>query len=240
MENRRIQDTKGGYMKYTEVLAIYFSRKKEQEFNNRMLQNGYQEVEFDVNDYVNTICSIPLEYMVEYIETNGVDYIITSKDVYQFSNFNNATEGVCSVLSENNNKGLTYKELGEELQSDGKSRSDYAKTKYGENHFKVAEDFGLSFHIKAHNCYLSSLGYVYLKLDTEQKHRLMTRLILRSKLITRLYRESKKGPVPLELLLYDLAESTYRRRKSNVRTVIKELQKTKEYDFVYFADSIIY
>ena len=227
-------------MNYAEVLAIYFSRKKEYEFNDRMMQNGYEEVELEVNNYVNDICSIPLENMVEYIETNGVDYIITSKDVYQFSNFSNATEGVCSVLFENKNKGLTYKELGEALQNDGKSRSDYAKTKYGENHFKVAEDFGLGFYLKAHNCYLSSLGYAYLKLDAEQKHRLMTRIILRSKLIIRLYRESKKGRVPLELLLYDLAESTYRRRKSNVRTVIKELQKTKEYDFVYFADSIIY
>lgn len=226
-------------MNYAEVLSTYFSRKKEDEFNNKMIQHGYQSVEDDVNEYIDTICSVPIKSIVEYIETDGVDYIITSKDVYQFSNFSNATEGICSILLENNT-GLTYKELGEKLQNDGKSRTDGAKTKYGENHFKVAEDFGLGFHVQAHDCWLSSLGYAYLQLDSEKKSRLITRLILRSKLITRLYRESKKGSVQLEILLYDLAKTTYNRRKSNVRRVIKELQKTKEYDFVYFADSIIY
>lgn len=227
-------------MNYEEILATYFSRKKENEFNGKMTQSGYQEVKTDVNNYVDTICSIPLEKMVDYIVTNGIDYVITSRDVYQFSNFDNATEGVCSVLIENCNRGLTYKELGEELQNDGKPRTDYAKTKYGENHFKVAEDFGLTFHVKAHECYISSIGYAYMELDLEQRRRLITRLILRSKLIARLFSESQKGAVQLELLLYDLSETTYNRRKSNVRTVIKELQKTKEYDFVYFADSIIY
>lgn len=227
-------------MDYADILNVFFSRKREAELNELMMSNGCKEAEKDIKDYVNEICAIPIDSMIDYICCSCPDYMITSKDVYQFSNFEDATRGVCSVLLKRDNKGLRYKEIGEELQSDGKERTDFAKAKYGENHFKMAEDLGLGFRMGRYDCYLSAIGYLFVEMDEEYQRHLITRLILRSKLIIRLYREAKKGEVQLETLLYDLAESTYTRRKSNIRTVIEELQKTSEHDFTYFANKIIY
>jgi len=180
-------------MDYSEILELYFSYKREAEFNKLTLSTGYDEIEADVKIYVDDICSIPIEIMIEYINHNCPDHAITSKDVYQFSKFEDATKGVCSVLSKNHNEGLRYKELGERLQNDGKERTDLAKTKYGENHFKLAEELGLGFRLGRYDCYLSALGQFFFEMSEESQKCLLTRLILRSKLIVRLYREATKG-----------------------------------------------
>lgn len=227
-------------MNDNEILDLYFSRKKEMEFNKLMLSVGYKEIEEDVRIYVDNICSIPVKIVLDYINNKCPKYIIEAKDVYQFSKFKDTTDGVCSVLLKNNSEGIGYKELGERLQNDGKERTDLAKAKYGENHFKMAEELGLGFREGRHDCYLSAIGNLFLEMEEETKRCLLTRLILRSKLIVRLYKEASKGEVRLEILLYDLSESTYIRRRTNVRTVIEELKKTTEFDFEYFATKIIY
>ena len=208
------------------------------EFNKLVLSVGYKEIEENVRNYIENICSIPIKTVLDYINDKCPKYIIEAKDVYH--KFKDATDGVCSVLLKNNSEGIGYKELGARLQNDGKERKDLAKAKYGENHFKMAEELGLGFREGRHDCYLSAIGNLFLEMEEETKRCLLTRLILRSKLIVRLYKEASKDEVRLEILLYDLSESTYIRRRTNVRTVIEELQKTTEFDFEYFATKIIY
>ena len=182
---------------------------------------------------------MPAEYVhhMEYIKSIKRQPIDPS-DVFQFSSFENATDNLCSIIVCTENAGLNSVEIGKLLMNDGVPRTETAFRKYGENHIKVAEAIGLAFKDNA-SYYLSPIGCVYDKLSDTEKSKLLTRLLLRSKLISQLLSTALKGPFSMESFLYDLAESTYRRRRYNVRFVIEKLNDAEEYSFAPITSNII-
>lgn len=67
---------------------------------------------------------------------------------------------------------------------------------------------------------------------------MLTRMILRSKLFTRMMQASANGKVNMREFLYMLSDSTYVRRRSNVKKMMGYLITSKEYDFNVFIEKI--
>ena len=201
-----------------------------------MLKDHCAEYANDAIIYIRSIVNIPLEAFVEYIESIKPQPIY-SADVFQFSAFENATTNLCSKINCCENAGLNFLEIGKLLLNDGVMRKDMAFRKYGENHIKMAEVLGLAFKYER-TYYLSPIGCVYEKLSEAEKDKLIIRLILRSKLISQLFSSALKGAVDMKVFLYDLAESTYERRKSNIKYVIELLKESEEYNFSPITNNI--
>lgn len=221
-------------------LNDFFSFKYDQLFSERIIQCGVNsDVVNDVMKYLEEIINIPLEnfyrYVLEYVKKEGV----LASDVFQFSKF---YDGIISVpcLLKKINRGVGFYEIGKELQNDGKLRSDYAITKYGENHIKLAELLGLVHKEKKNVFYVSPFGTVISDLSTEMQNKILVRLIVRNKLVSQILIYASERRFKLETLLYELSTSTYNRRKGNVKCVLEVLGKSEEYDFSDILKNVQY
>lgn len=220
-----------------EDIANFFSREYESQVNNGIL--FYKFSKEDMYVYVEKIVNEPLPRFLAYIsELKEKEYII-SKDIFQFSDLYDATDKLCIKMKEANNPGLKFEDIGKILLDDGKERKSGAFVKYGENHVKTAEMLGLVFELY-HTYYLSGIGYVYIELSPEDKKKFLTRLILRNKLIMRIYQAQINGKVNMREFLYMLAESTYTRRRSNVKAILDVLYESEEYDFTLLKERIYF
>lgn len=217
------------------TLADFFEQKTEMKINKSLL---YCKDDRKVaEEYVGALLSIPLEEFVEYVNNEYQRKSISAKDVIQFSSFYDATEGICIKLKEIDNPGLKFIDVGRLLLDDGKDRKEGAYVKYGENHAKTATSLGLVFEFY-NTYYLSCVGDIYIGLQEKEKKCLLDRLILRSVLIARMLQASQNGRVNMREFLYMLSDSTYIRRKSNVRKVVDYLYQSEEYDFNVFIENI--
>ena len=135
--------------------------------------------------------------------------------------------------------GVKFKQVAQLLLTDNISRNDVALNKYGENHIKMASSIGLVF--KANDIYyLSPIGCLFDELDDEVREKLLLRLILRNKLIRQLLLEASNKTFNMEAFLYDLSESTYKRRRTNIKYVIGLINNTSEYNFLSITYNIKY
>ena len=227
-------------MEYSHANEIksFFNYETDKLLQKRMLQGNCVSWTSDAIAYIHAIINVPIESFIEYIESLKRQPIVAA-DVFQFSDFDNATKNLCSKINCTENAGLNFLEIGKLLQNDGVVRKDGAYTKYGENHIKMAEAIGLAFK-NERIYYLSPLGCVFNNLSEEDKNKLLIRLILRNKLISQLILVASKGELGLEAFLYDLSESTYLRRKSNIKYVFEILNSSVEYDFVNITKNIKY
>lgn len=223
------------------ILRRFFEKSIENDNNNRILEGKYKIDSNEIYQYILDISSVPIEDYLLYVSNCCRREEILSSDVYQFSSFDDATINICEKIKILNNPGLTFKDIGLILQNDGKERTLLANNKYGENHIKTAESLGLAFKDeKSNHYYISAVGLVYPDLNRIAREKLLTRLILRNKITTQLILLSNNDHISLETLLYDLSKSTYVRRRSNIKKVMIELEKSKEYNFNSFTQKIIY
>lgn len=220
------------------IINEFYSREYEEKVNTNSLFYSYNFPEQDITAYIAKVISEPIDRYIAYIKDMDEREQITAKDVFQFSNIEDATINICKKVRDNNNPGMKYIDVGKLLLDDGKMREDGAFTKYGENHVKTAEAIGLFFEL-SRTYFLSCIGYVYCDLSNEEKDKLMTRLLLRNRLIVRLIQASENGNVNVRDFLYMLSDSTYARRKSNVKAILNILAHSNEYDFSGFISKII-
>lgn len=227
-------------LKYKEQLKNFFNFELDKKFNVSIINNEFDLVKTDVMEYIYSIINIPIEYFVTYINDNCDCEAIMAADVFQFSSINDATHNICSIIKSIGNPGLKFKKIGDLLLNDEKNRTDIALNKYGENHIKTAELLGLAFKNDQKYYYLSGLGLLYSDMTTDVQEKLLTRLVLRNKLIIQILILAQNGNLNLEAFLYDLSKSTYVRRKSNVKKIINILEKSNEYEFKDFINNITY
>lgn len=220
-----------------DIVTIFCSYSYENSINEKMLYYDYNFPLEEVLEYVNQVINIPVERLLEVALHNSEEKRITAKDVFQFSNWDDATYRICTVIKAAKNPGVTYLDAGKLLLNDGKIRKNGAFIKYGENHAKTASSLGLLYEL-THVFFLSCVGYVSDQLNDDQKERLLIRLILRSKLIQKLYAASQNGKVDVRQFLFMLSDSTYRRRRSNIKTVTKVLENSREFNFTNFLSKL--
>lgn len=219
------------------ILDLFFSRTYEVNINQKMLHYNYDFPTEEVEDYVRQILRIPIERFIKHdIETETTEAIV-AKDVFQFSSFEAGTERVCRILFEAGNPGVTFVQAGKMLLNDGNQRNDAAYIKYGENHLKTAEALGLLFEL-AHTYFVGCIGAIYLNLNDEDKRKLLVRLLLRNKFIARLIKATAIADVDVRQFLYMLSDTTYIRRRSNIKCILRYLQKSSEYNFSNIIEKI--
>lgn len=218
-----------------DIVTEFFTQKYEKKINKDILYYDFPKEE--VTAYVEQVINEPVDRFVAYIKGLTAKSRIETGDVIQFSNIEDATINFCEKVNEVNNPGLNFQEIGRLLQDDGIERKVGAYVKYGENHTKTAQTLGLAFEL-CNTYYLSGVGYIFIELNEEDRKKLLTRMILRSKLFTRMMQASVNGKVNMREFLYMLSDSTYVRRRSNVKKMMGYLIQSDEYDFTEFIDII--
>lgn len=220
------------------LASEFFNADYEKKINEKMMYYDYIFPESEVLEYINDICNITIGEMMEYIFSHSNNEI-TSRDIFQFSNFQDATFNVCLLLKNAENPGLKHLEIGKLLLNDGKVRNDGAYVKYGENHAKTATSIGLLYELCS-TYFLSCIGMIYPDLDFNLSEKLLTRLIIRNRLISRILKASKNGDLNMRQFLYMISDSTFIRRSSNIKSVLNILVKSSEYDFNVSYEKLIF
>ena len=217
------------------LVKQFFSYEYEKKVNKDLLFYSFDKAK--VEEYVEGLINIPLLQFLEYVDNLEEKQQIEAKDIFQFSDFNDATIIFCEKMKNTDNPGMKFSEIGRLLLDDGKARNTGAIVKYGENHAKTAEMLGLAFEL-CKTYYLSGIGYIYAELSKEKQKKLLTRLVIRNKLILRMYQASKNGAIDMREFLYMISDSTYMRRRSNIKRILNVLSNSDEIDFKYFVDQI--
>ena len=217
------------------IVDRFFSNEYEEKINKDILFYTFPQEEVQV--YVEQVIAEPLPRFLSYMDKMSERTRIESGDVFQFSDLDDGTTVFCEKMKRTDNPGMKFIDIGRLLLDDGKERKEGALIKYGENHAKTAEMLGLSFEL-CKTYYLSGIGYIYAELSEEKQQRFLTRLVLRNKLVTRLYQASKNGNINMREFLYMLSDSTYLRRRSNIKSVLNVLVKSEENDFTDFIELI--
>lgn len=219
-------------------VSRFMSGQFEKKINEKMMYYDYVFPTEEVLKYVDDVCKIPIEKILEYIiQMDNVD--ITSKDVFQFSKFEDATINVCIKMQNLDNPGMNHLEVGKLLLNDMKERKDGAYVKYGENHAKTGTSLGLLQEL-CRTYFLSCIGVIYTQLSDEQRECLLIRLILRNSFFSEVIRQMQDGRVSMRHFLHMLSNSTYIRRRSNIKKIIQILCNSKEYDFRQYLSLIVF
>ena len=220
-----------------DIIIDFFCHNTEKRINKELLY--CKDNKCEAKNYVVALLNLPLEAYIKYIQKNLEKRSISSKEVCQFSNFEDATIGICSKFKSIDNPGLKFLDIGRLLLNDDKERKDSAYIKYGENHAKTATSLGLAFEFY-NTYYLSCLGEIYIDLEETDREHLLNRLILRSNLISRMIQASQNGKINMREFLYMLSDNTYLRRKSNIKKMVDYLYHSDEYNFDVFIAKINY
>ncbi len=214
-----------------DILEMFYNRVYENNINFDMLDYDYSFPIDDMLSYVRQFLAVPVLQFVQYDLDKQIADPIMPQDVFQFSSLEMGTYIICRKLADIGNPGVTHVQAGKLLLDDGKTRNDMAYRKYGENHLKTAELLGLIFNL-SHTYFMSCMGTAYLELNHEEQQNLLVRLLLRSKIISRFIKETKCGTVNARQFLYMLSDTTYARRKSNLKCLFECLKESREYDFL--------
>lgn len=226
-------------MNSNEIIIEYQSMHYEKRVNNKMMYYDYVFPIDDIHHYISEINNIDCAEIMDDILSSQFNEIINSSDVFQFSSFENCTDNLCAVLKRANNSGVKPLQMGKMLLNDGENRKEGAFTKYGENHLKTALLIGLVWKYYD-TYYLTCLGYALDTLSKEERNKLITRLLLRNKLIRRVLKVTSKGKLDMRQFCYMLSDSTYIRRRSNLKRIFKCLEESDEYPFDTITENIIW
>lgn len=210
------------------ILDLFFDEVLEKEINENMFYRDYCYPYDLVFEYIKGLIEIPLDHFVEYARANCIVNFIEHGDVIQYSSLEAATIGLTNKLKLTTDEGFSFVEVGQLLLNDQCQRNELAYRKYGENHAKTARQFGL-VQLLYNKTYLSALGFAYPNIDDDAKRKLLRRLILRNKYFKLIVIKSEKETVRLDGYLDFLAETTKKRRMSNIKMcwnlILEEIPK---------------
>lgn len=225
-------------MEINSYLNSFFLRFFEKEYNNLLLDRSYVLDRESIITYVKNAISIPLSAYFDWLRSRKPFVSLDSSSVPQFSSLAMCTSSLCQIMSRHDEKGLTNTELGKILQDDGVCRTLVADTKFGENHGKTAELLGLVYRIKRYR-YLSCIGYVFNELALEEREKLLCRLFVRSPLFEFLFPLIDERPCSMRDILDFLSDSTYKRRKPNLRVLFQLISNEIDPDDHHLIDNIL-
>ena len=205
---------------YKDILDDFFGMKLENSINDAMMEFSYKFPYEGMKEYSLEICDIPFSVFLEYINKYQDNNDISADCVSQFSKLDDCLLGFCEA-TDNMRRPLTFEEIGERLQDDGVNRNSVANTKYGENHAKVALQFGLA-QCRYNYWYISALGKVFSQLSQTKRDALMIRTLLRNKLYALIFTRLQTQDVSIESILQkvNISESTRTRRLSSVKRIL--------------------
>lgn len=205
---------------HKEILDNFFGMILENSINDNMMEFSYKFPYEGMTEYALEICDIPFGVFLEYINKYQGTDDVSADCVSQFSKLDDCLLGFCEATN-NMHRPLTFEEIGERLQDDGVARNSVANIKYGENHSKMALQFGLA-QCRYNYWYISALGKVFSQLPKEKQDALMIRTLLRNKLYALIFTRLQTHDVSIESILrnVNLSDSTRTRRLSSVKRIL--------------------
>lgn len=178
----------------------------------------------DVLTAIKLLLSIPISSFIDGI-THPYDF--TTKEVFQYSKLEDATDTLCNIL-EYEEFTLSYEEAGQRLVH---APNQYANIKYGENHSKTAALLSLVVirPIPERRCNMvriSSLGSVMTLLSKDEKEEVLRRLAIRNPFMKTLIYQAKCGEASyVKEVSKVLSGQTIVRRKHNNEIVMNMILK---------------
>jgi hypothetical protein len=149
---------------------------------------------------------------------------IAPGDVPQFSDLNDSFYKVPFVLMNSGLDSVSYEQIGYYLRRE--TRSALADKKYGENHAKTSMQLGLcELDDSRHKVQISSMGKIFYTLPEDRKKKLIPKLCLYIPLIQNYFLTNRSEDV-LDSGLSVLSESTRKRRRPNVNTLIDIIERS--------------
>lgn len=183
-------------------------------------------------EILNTLIKEDINDIVRFLQSESKSFAISKRDVPQFSSIEDSAYRVPSIVEGCHVEDLTYTQMGFMLRTT--PRTDVADHKYGENHAKTAVMLGLCAIIK-HKVFVSYLGICFNKLGHEAKKKVLPKIVLFIPFIQNLFTQ-RANAAQVDLAMGMLAETTKRRRTSNVWTLIEIVNKNLKYEFQIHRD----
>lgn len=223
-----------------DTIDYFFSGVFERTINRSMMYREYKVPREKILNYIQLINDAPIEEILKYICEQIPSETICAKDIFQISNLEDGTIRICALLKDTGDPGYARADIGKLLLDDGAERKRTAYIKYGENHSNLAYAFGLLQ--KWDDMYfLSCLGYVLPSLEENEREKILVRLLLRTKLIRQLWKMNTQcDAIIMRDVFVSLSLSTYKRRRSSLRLVLRILEDDKEYDFKKFINKLVF
>lgn len=109
--------------------------------------------------------------------------------------------------------------------------NDAAKAKAGEIHLKLLSIMGLGnlFLITPRQCHINCLGKYYISLDTEEREKLLQKLMMKIPIVSTLFQKARYEPTSISQVIADaqITGTTIDRRSSSVRALIDYVGQDK-------------
>lgn len=165
----------------------------------------------------------PCTDILKILRPHFTQFEIQKSDIPQFSCFDDAYYKVIKLLEHSGIKGVSWSKLGFMLRIG--PRSLVADTKYGENHGKTAMQLGLCQMDKEHRFWPTTIGSCFDKLSRQEQDDLKPKLCLYIPLIQNYFVQDQDDE-KLKEYFSVLTESTQKRRRPNVRTLIDIIRQS--------------
>lgn len=154
---------------------------------------------------------------------------VTKDNIPQFSNFDDSIYNILESLY-SCEEGVSFDDLGYYLNRDRKEYKENAVAlkKYGENHAKLTTQLGLATLYTRPGeksiVKITALGKVYYNLPKDERERIVAKLCLRIPIVRdQILASNDVNIIDEELKI--LADKTQKRRRSNVKTMVKYIHK---------------
>lgn len=178
--------------------------------------------EAELGVVISVISGTSMSKYIEVVDDLKHDLQVTAAQVPQFSFFDAAAYRLPEIL-EFAPQGLEFKEIGYQL---AKSQTDLARTKYGENHAKLASMMELvEISCRPSNVKSTALGRYLIAFSKEEKRELLRRLILRQYIVRKIVHDTNLNTVKYKEIVSELSEATSIRRRNNVRLLLEIILK---------------
>ena len=126
-------------------LTDFFERKYELSLEKSILEKTFCSHKQEVLAHIESLNNIEIKDYIEYIKTQCKCQPIMAADVFQFSDFDDATINICRSVCKTGNCGVKFIEVANLLFTDNALRKDGALRKYGENHIPEKHSATLKF-----------------------------------------------------------------------------------------------
>lgn len=176
-------------------------------------ENDELQCAFDV------LSTVPIECFFDKVANMELPRALVPADVPCFSNFDNGAARLNELL-EFEPEGLTFSDAGYQLMN---SVKEGARTKYGENHSKLAAMMTLVVISNTRPAKVSATawGTFLTKYDIGQKRSVLKKLLLRDLCVRTIVKNALNGPTSYREAVTVLSKSTALRRRSNVKYLVE-------------------
>lgn len=172
-------------------------------------------------DILEELNKYSVQEIIDIIKINFEEHPISSSDIPQFSDFDDAIYKTPHLIIASRLKDIPYRQMGYLLLQSPKKEAAYVK--YGENHAKTAAQMGLC-SVKKGKINISYMGIVFTKLTEKEKKELAPKLLLYIPIIQNYFAADKDGAL-IQKYLNQLSVSTQKRRISNLNTLIEKVEQ---------------